>query len=96
MDNVGSKVKQSTTKKKKSTKTNPPKNSFTENYDLSYSLDNSSKYGHDNNVLLDNHDNSSATAAMTSTRSMPKQRKLEIWYVKNRFMYIYFLKMFYN
>lgn len=69
------------TKKKKSTKTYPPKSLYTNKYDLYDTIE----YNDENNFLFD-HDMTTMTS--NSTRSVPEQRKLEIRYKKYIFVII--------
>lgn len=73
MENL--KVKQETVKKRRSTKTYPPKSSVANKYDLSYSIMNSPE--NNSNTISDNQDKYPITAT-SSTRSVPHHRKLEI------------------
>lgn len=66
------------TKKKKSTKTYPPKSSYTDKYDLYDSIE----YNDENNFLLDHDILTDSTMTSNSTRLVPEQRKLEIRYKK--------------
>jgi len=77
MEDLGSKAKQETIKKRRSTKTYPPKSSVANKYDISYSMDNSPE-NNDSNSVSDNQDKCSVTTAKSSTRSVPDHRKLEI------------------
>lgn len=80
MEDLGMKMKRSIIDKRRSTKKYPPKTSFTDKYDLSDSM----VFNNDRSLLLDNHDNYSSTATNASTsRTIPKQRKLEIRYDNN-------------
>lgn len=81
MEDIGLKTKKEMIKKRKSTKTYPPKNSFTHKYDLSDSMETASEYNGNNVLLLDNHDKF-VEKTMTSTRSVPGHRKLEVRYVQ--------------
>ncbi|XP_026815267.1 histone-lysine N-methyltransferase NSD3-like isoform X2 [Rhopalosiphum maidis] len=74
MEDLGLKAKQEIVKKRRSTKTYPPKNSFANKYDLTYSITNSQK----NNCVSDNQDKYPVTTTKTSTRTVPEHRKLEI------------------
>lgn len=64
------------TKKRKSTKTYPPKSSYTDKYDLYDSI----VYNDENNFLLEHDLLTDSTKNSKSTRSVPEQRKLEIRY----------------
>ncbi|XP_022183535.1 probable histone-lysine N-methyltransferase Mes-4 isoform X2 [Myzus persicae] len=77
MEDLGLKAKQETAKKRRSTKTYPPKSSVTNKYDLSYSIVNSSE-NNDSNGVSDNQDKYPVTTTKSSTRSVPDHRKLEI------------------
>lgn len=77
MQDISSKMKKKTTKKRRSTKTYPAKNSFTDKYDLFDSMETSPDYTDDNSLLSDNHDESLHHYA-TTKRRIPEQRKLEI------------------
>jgi len=75
MEDLGLKVKQETVKKRRSTKTYPPKSSVANKYDSSYSMMNSPE---NNDSVSDNQDKYPATTKTSSTRSVPHHRKLEI------------------
>lgn len=84
MEDLGIKMKRSIIDKRRSTKKYPPKTSFIDKYDLSDSMETSSVYNNDRSLLLDNHENYTSTAMTASTsRTIPKQRKLEIRYDNN-------------
>jgi len=79
MRDISSKMKKETAKKRRSTKTYPPKSSFTDKYDLSDSMGTSPEYTDDNSLLSDNHDEiGHHTTMATTTRRIPEKRKLEI------------------
>lgn len=76
-DAIGLK-KQGISRKRRSTKTYPPKSSFTEKYNLSDSMMSSPEYN-DDNTLSDEHDKLTSTSMIsTSTRMVSLQRKREI------------------
>jgi len=77
MEDLGLKSKQETVKKRRSTKTYPPKSSVTNKYDSSYLIMNSSE-NNDSNSVSDNQDKYPVTTITSSTRSVPDHRKLEI------------------
>lgn len=80
MQDINLKTKKETIKKRRSTKTYPPKSSFTDKYDLSDSMETSPEPTDENSLLSDNHDEFGHNTAMaTTTRRIPEQRKLEIW-----------------
>lgn len=79
MEDLDLKAKQETLKKRRSTKTYPPKSSVANKYDLSYSMVNSPE-NNDSNSISDNQDKCPVTTTKSSTRSVPDHRKLEIRY----------------
>lgn len=81
MRDLGLNGKQEIVKKRRSTKTYPPKNSFVNKYDLTYSIPNSTE----NNSVSDNQDKYPVTTTKNSTRRVSEHRKLEIRYKKNYF-----------
>jgi len=81
MEDLGLKAKQKIVKKRKSTKTYPPKSAFVDKYDLSDSVVNSPE-NNDSYSISDNQDNYQVTTTESSTRRVPDHRKLEIRYKK--------------
>lgn len=79
-DDMYSKIKQNHIKKRRSTKTYPPKNSLTDKYDLSDSTGTSLEYSDDTSLVDDN--DIFVPSSMTSTPVIPEQRKREIRYEK--------------
>ncbi|XP_015369932.1 PREDICTED: histone-lysine N-methyltransferase, H3 lysine-36 and H4 lysine-20 specific-like [Diuraphis noxia] len=77
MEDIGLKAKQETVKKRRSTKTYPPKSSVANKYDLCYSMVNSPE-NNDSNSVSDTQDKCPVTTTKSSTRSVPDHRKLEI------------------
>lgn len=76
MEDIGLKTKGKIVKKRKSTKTYPPKSSFNHKYDLSDSMETFPEYNGDN-ILSENHDKF-AEKTMTLNRSVPEHRKFEV------------------
>lgn len=70
------KMKRGIVKKRKSTKTYPPKSSFTDKFNLS----DSPEYNDDKSSLSDSPDQFLSTTTSTNIRTISKQRKREIWY----------------
>lgn len=79
MEDIGFKTKEKKIKKRKSTKTYPPKSLFTHKYDLSDSMENF-PVCNGNNILSDNHDKF-GKKPITVNRSVPEHRKFEVRYV---------------
>lgn len=73
------KTKQGTERKKRSTKTYPPKSSFVDNYDSSDSMENLPEYNIDEDLLLENLNKLKTTSRNpNSSRKVSDQRKAEI------------------
>ncbi|XP_029345149.1 histone-lysine N-methyltransferase NSD2 isoform X5 [Acyrthosiphon pisum] len=77
MEDLDLKVKQETVKKRRSTKTYPPKSSVANKHDLSYSIMNSPE-NNDSNSVSDNQDKYPVTTTTSYSRLVPHHRKLEI------------------
>lgn len=82
MEDISLKTKEEIVKKRKSTKTYPPKSSSTHKYDLSDSMETFPEYNGDN-ILSENH-NKVAEKTMTLNRSVLEHRKFEVRYVQKR------------
>lgn len=76
MDDMDLKMKQESAKKRRSTKTYPPKSSFTDKFNLS----DSPEYNDDKSSLSDSPDQFISTTTSTNIRTISNQRKQEIWY----------------
>lgn len=79
VENTSFKIKQVTSKKRRSTKTYPPKSSLTDKYDSSDSIENFLEY-EENILLLDNLKKLKSTSTTSSSRLLPEKRKNEIRY----------------